>query len=80
MPQVVVVLAEGIPTANGYRKSFMRILKLISLTIIQLVKQAWMLPQSIPAFFSRRGQRAELNQMEAERLDRLRHPSDYLGK
>jgi hypothetical protein len=58
----------------------MNIPKLICLTIIQLLKQAWLLPQSIATGVRRWRRRAALNEMEAERLDRIRHPSKYLGK
>jgi len=59
---------------------FMNILKLICQTIIQLVKQAWSLPQSIAKAVQQRRRRAARNELEAERLDRIRHPSKYLGK
>ncbi|HKI68687.1 MAG TPA: hypothetical protein VKA67_03805, partial [Verrucomicrobiae bacterium] len=59
---------------------FMHLLKLICLTIIQLVKQAWLLPQSVATGLRDRRRRAALNEMEAERLDRIRNPSKYLGK
>jgi hypothetical protein len=58
----------------------MNILKLICLTIIQLVKQAWLLPQSIVNAVHQRQRRIVLNELEAERLDRIRNPSKYLGK
>ena len=58
----------------------MRILKLICLTIALLAKQVWMLPDSMASGFRQRRQRTALNEAEAERLDRIRHPSKYLGK
>ena len=58
----------------------MRILKLICLTIIQFVKQALLLPQSVVTGISHRRRRAALKELEAERLDRIRNPSKYLGK
>ncbi|MGA3284388.1 MAG: hypothetical protein ABSD57_08020 [Verrucomicrobiota bacterium] len=58
----------------------MYILKLICLTIIQLVKQAWLLPQSVVNAVHQRQRRIVLNELEAERLDRIRNPSKYLGK
>jgi len=58
----------------------MYILKLICLTLIQLVKQAWLLPQSAATGFRHWRRRAVLNEAETERLDRIRHPSKYLGK
>ena len=58
----------------------MYILKLIFLTIVQLVKQVWLLPQSIANAFKQRRQLVVRNELEAERLDRIRNPSKYLGK
>ena len=58
----------------------MRILKVICLTVVELAKQAWTLPATVVGSFRKRGRRAEVNEAEAERLDRLRHPSKYLGK
>lgn len=58
----------------------MYILKLICLTIIQPVKQAWLLPQSIANAVKQRRQLVVRNELEAERLDRIRNPSKYLGK
>ncbi len=58
----------------------MYILKLIFLTIIQLVKQAWLLPQSVANAIKQRRQLGVRNELEAERLDRIRNPSKYLGK
>ncbi len=58
----------------------MHTLKLICLTIIQLVKQAWLLPQSVAHAVRQRRQQVVRNELEAERLDRIRNPSKYLGK
>jgi hypothetical protein len=58
----------------------MNIPKLICLTLIQLVKQVWFLPQSIAQAVQKRRQLAVRNGLEAERLDRIRNPSKYLGK
>ncbi len=58
----------------------MYILKLIYLTIMQLVKQVLLLPQSIAAGFKQWRRRTALVEVEAERLDRIRNPSKYLGK
>jgi hypothetical protein len=58
----------------------MRTLKLICLTIIHLVKQAWLLPQSLANAGKQRRRRVVLDELEAERLDRIRNPSKYLGK
>jgi hypothetical protein len=58
----------------------MNIPKLICLTLIQLVKQVWFLPQSIANAVQQRRRVAVRNELEAERLDRIRNPSKYLGK
>ena len=58
----------------------MRLLKIIYLTIVQLLKEAWLLPQSIALCIRQRRQRTVRNGAEAERLDRIRNPSKYLGK
>ena len=58
----------------------MKTLNLIYMTIIQLVKQAWLLPQSVADAVKQRQLRAVRNELEAERLDRIRNPSKYRGK
>ena len=58
----------------------MNILKLIGLTFVQLVKQAWLLPQTISNAVKHRQQRTILNELETERLDRIRNPSKYRGR
>ena len=58
----------------------MNALKLLWLTLVQLVKQAWFLPQSFTNAIKYRKQRIVWNEHEAERLDRIRNPSKYLGK
>lgn len=58
----------------------MNILKLICLTILQLAKQACLLPQTIANAVKQRRRQVVLNEREAERLDRICNPSKYLGK
>jgi hypothetical protein len=58
----------------------MDILKLICLTITQLVKQVWFLPQSVANAVQQRRRLVVRNELEAERLDRIRNPLKYLGK
>ena len=58
----------------------MYILKLICMTIIQLIKQVWLLPQTVVDAIKQRRQQVVRNELEAERLDRIRNPSKYLGK
>ncbi len=55
-------------------------LKLICLTFLQLVKQVWCLPQSFANAAQQRRRQVARNEHEAERLDRIRNPSKYLGK
>ena len=69
---------HGCDAASKYRS--MRTLKLICLTIIQLFKQAWLLPRSLANAGKDRRRRIVLDELEAERLDRIRNPWKYLGK
>jgi hypothetical protein len=55
-------------------------LKLICLTLIHLVKQAWLLPRSLANAGQQRRRQLVLDEQEAERLDRIRNPSKYIGK
>ena len=58
----------------------MKTLKHICLTILQLVRQAWFLPRSFAFAVKQRRRQVVRNELEAERLDRIRNPSKYLGK
>ena len=58
----------------------MKYLKLIGLTIIQLLKQVWFLPRSIADSARQKRRWMVRNKLEAERLDRIRNPDKYLGK
>jgi len=58
----------------------MNALKLIYLTLIQLVKQAGALPQAVAQAVRQRRLQTAKAEREAERLDRIRNPSKYLGK
>jgi len=58
----------------------MRILKILCLTIVEFAKQAWLFPETAIANYRMRHRGLVVTAMEAERLDRLRHPSKYLGK
>ena len=58
----------------------MRTLKLICLTVIGLVKQTWLLPQSVAAARQKRRHRIARDELEMERLDRIRNPSKYIGR
>ena len=62
------------------KKTSTNTLKLIFLTIIQVVKQAWFLPQSFAIAAKQRRRQIVLDELEVERLDRIRNPSKYRGK
>jgi len=68
------------PLAGWDATNFMYTLKLICLTIVNLVKQAWLLPQTIALALQQRRQQLARQQSEAERLDRIRNPSKYAGR
>jgi hypothetical protein len=55
-------------------------LKLICLTIVELVKQAWLLPHTIALAVQQRRLQLARRQSETERLDRIRNPSKYRGR
>ncbi len=55
-------------------------LKHIRLTVVRLVKQVCLLPQAIANAVRQRQQRDVLNELEVERLDRIRNPEKYRGK
>jgi hypothetical protein len=58
----------------------MQTLKLFCLTVLQLVKQIRLLPQSFVNASKQRQRQVAWNEHETERLDRIRNPSKYLGK
>ena len=58
----------------------MHVLKTICQAIVTLVKQTWLLPQFVPTAIRRKRRQLALDKLEAERLDRIRNPSKYLGK
>ena len=55
-------------------------LKLIGLTIANLVKQAWLLPQTVALALQQRQRKLARQLSETERLDRIRNPSKYAGR
>jgi hypothetical protein len=55
-------------------------LKQLGLTFLQVIQQAWALPRTIANAMTRRQQQTIADDLEAERLDRIRNPSKYLGK
>jgi hypothetical protein len=58
----------------------MQILKLLYLITATLIRQAFYLPKEIAIAVKQRRRQGALNEREAERLDRIRNPSKYLGK
>jgi hypothetical protein len=58
----------------------MNALKLIYLTMIQLVRQVCLIPKSIVNAVRQRQHQAVLDKNEAERLDRICNPMKYRGK
>jgi len=55
-------------------------LKHICRTVIELIKRAGLIPRAIVEDANNRQRREAVNEMEAERLDRIRHPSKYRCK
>ena len=65
---------------SRHEKTTVKILRLIGLTLVELVNQVWRLPDTIANFIKGRQQQKIANEMEAERLDRIRQPEKYRGK
>ncbi len=66
--------------ARQSKEIIVNTLKLIGLSVIHLVKQVCALPQTIANASKQRGRQAVLNELEAERLDRICNPSKYRGR
>jgi hypothetical protein len=58
----------------------MHALKLIRQRTVGLFKQAFRLPSVFANSLRHRRRQFALNALEAERLDRIRNPSKYLGR
>jgi hypothetical protein len=58
----------------------MQVLKLICETTVGFFKQIWLFPHWVAVALEQRRRQFALNELEAERLDRIRNPSKYLGK
>jgi len=58
----------------------MHMLKHIFQATVSLFKQARLLPQSVLTAVKQKRRQIALHRFEAERLDRIRNPSKYLGK
>ena len=61
-------------------KAILSRLRQLALLVARLLKQIWVLPWIIAAALRHRRRQAALDAAEAERLDRIRNPSEYLGK
>ena len=59
---------------------YMHFLKLFCQTAVGLFKQASLFPHFVAAALKQRRRQFSLDVLEAERLDRIRNPSKYLGK
>lgn len=71
--------AVGTTTAQS-RKAGCNMLKHICQTFMQLANQVCSFPKAVANVIRHRRQQVVLNELEAERLDRIRNPSKYLGK
>jgi hypothetical protein len=58
----------------------MRLLRLVCLMLVRWGKQVCLLPAAVGTGFRHWRRHVVPNQAEAERLDRIRNPSKYLGK
>ena len=58
----------------------MHILKLFCLTLFQFIKAALLLPRSVVNAIRQRRRQIAQDASDAERLDRIRNPSKYLGR
>ena len=58
----------------------MQILKNIYQATLSLLKQGRLLPEWMATAVKQQRQQIALQRFEAERLDRIRNPSKYLGK
>jgi hypothetical protein len=58
----------------------MKILLILYLSIVELAKQALGFPRNMFLGLNQKRHKIAPNDQEMERLDRLRHPSKYLGR
>jgi hypothetical protein len=63
----------------AFFSNLMHLLKLIFLTIFKWAEQVLFLPQTVAIALKENRQRNARKDVEAERLDRIRNPSKYLG-
>jgi hypothetical protein len=62
------------------KKSILHRLTRLAVLLARLIKQIWAFPSIVAIVLRQRRRLAALDADEAERLDRIRNPSDYLGK
>lgn len=69
-------------TKQGWKPGqvLMQLLKLICEQTAAIYEQAMRLPRFLAIALKRRQRQFALNALEAERLDRIRNPSKYLGR
>ena len=58
----------------------MHVLKFICQTMVGFFKQVWFFPHSVAVARTQRRRQFALDEIEAERLDRIRNPLKYLGR
>ena len=58
----------------------MNIFKLIYLTAVQFIRETSLLPHALVKAVKHRQRQGILNELEVERLDRIRNPEKYRGK
>jgi hypothetical protein len=68
------------PESYQNKVSIMQLLKLICQATVGLFRQVGLFPHVLAVVLKRRRRQFALNVLEAERLDRIRNPSKYLGK
>ena len=73
-------LSAGRKAFDHCQKITLNMLKLIYLTFVDLARQVWSLPKTIGNAFRQRQRQGVLEDLEVERLDRIRNPSKYRGK
>jgi hypothetical protein len=57
----------------------MNTFKHFGITLVELVKQVWKLPETIEKGIKGRQQQKVVDEQEAERVDRICNPSKYRG-
>ena len=73
-------LAVTASPTGGSKEIILRILNHIYLIFVQLLKWTRLLPQTLAGLTNRRRQQGVWDELEVERLDRIRNPDKYRGK